>query len=128
MSTKRMLGWEPSYEVQPLEGGGWRITQTEAEWDDTERNLALATDLIDEQRCPGCGGDLSVNLTDKPPYEDDGDGHYLRFKPHWCRECVARAKLEARLSEQEKDLAGTPADPFPRARFFAAERLPIPKQ
>lgn len=121
-----MLGWRPAYDVEPLEGGGWRITQAESEWDNTERNLALAVDLIDEQKCPGCGGDLTVELTDKPPHEDDGEGHYHRFKPFWCRECVDREKLHRRVAKADEELHDTPADPFPRARFYSSERLPIP--
>lgn len=121
-----MLGWRPGYEVQPLEGGGWSLKQTESEWDYTERNLALAVDEIDAQTCKGCGGDLTVELTDKPPHEDDGGGHYHRFKPIWCRECVDRERLAKRQRKIDEELADSPADPFPRARFYISERLPIP--
>lgn len=121
-----MLGWSPSWTVEPLEGGGSRITATEAEWDWTERGIALAVDEIDAQACGGCGGDLSVNLTDKHPSEDDGDGHYHKLTQLWCRECVARIRALRQLAPADKELEGTPADNFPGARFFVARRLPIP--
>lgn len=121
-----MLGWSPQWEMEPLEGGGWRITQTEPEWDYTERNLALAIDEVDAEACKGCGGDLAVNLTDKHPSEDDGGGHFHRFKQLWCRECVARIKHERMLEPSDKELEGTPADNFPRARYLTATRIPIP--
>ena len=120
-----MLGWTPTQIFTPREGGGWTVT-TESEWDYTERNIAVALDEIDRQTCGGCGGDLTVELTDKPPYEDDGDGHFHRFTPLWCRRCVSQERNRRALEAREKELLDGPADPFPAARRFAIERLPIP--
>lgn len=123
---RALLGWTPTYTYTPLPGGGFRITQDESEWDFTERNLALALDEIDAQTCPGCGGDLSVELTNKHPSEDDGDGHYHKATALWCRRCVSQAKLRRRTEKEDEALAGSVADNFPAARRYAWERLPIP--
>ena len=64
MSLRALLGWTPTQTLTPLPDGSYRLT-TEPEWDYTERNLALALDEMDAQICGGCGGDLSVELTDK---------------------------------------------------------------
>lgn len=122
---RALLGWSPTWDVQPLEGGGWRAI-AEPEWDSTELNLALAVDEIDAQICKGCGGDLSVELTDKHPMEDDGDGHYHKGKFVWCRGCVAQIRLQRQVEQQDRDLEGTAADSFPGARFTTLQRLPIP--
>lgn len=125
MSLRALLGWTPTQTITPREGGGWTVT-TESEWDYTERNIAVALDEIDRQTCGGCGGDLTVELTDKPPYEDDGDGHYHRSTQLWCRRCVAQEKLHRQLAKSDEELRDTPADPFPAARRIAWQRLPIP--
>lgn len=121
-----MLGWSPTHILEPREGGGFSVTQTEPEWDYTERHLALALQELEEQICKGCGGDLSLNLTDKHPMEDDGDGHFHRAKHLWCRQCVSASKLEQRQRPLDEEVEGTPADNFPRARYTTWERLPIP--
>lgn len=123
---RALLGWSPTWEIRPLEGGGWQARQTVPEWDETERNLALALDEIEDQTCNGCGGDLSVELTDKHPMEDDGDGHYHKGKFLWCRRCVSRQKVLRTVEQQDRELEGTPADNFPSARFTHLTRLPIP--
>lgn len=124
---RTVLGWTPTWEMQPLEGGGWRVQQVESEWDSTELNFALALEEIDAQTCPGCGGDLSVELTDKHPLEDDGDGHYHQGKFVWCRKCVSRAKMLRTVEKEDRELEGTAADNFPGARFLSVSRLPIPQ-
>lgn len=111
--------------MTPLPDGGYTIT-TEPEWDYTERNLAVAVDEIDAQTCGGCGGDLSVELTDKHPAEDDGDGHHHRARLLWCRRCVATEKLRRRQAKEDETLHGTAADPYPSARRVAWERVPNP--
>ena len=124
---RTMLGWSPTWELQPLEGGGWQATQAAPEWDSTELNLALAVDEIEAQICKGCGGDLSVELTDKHPMEDDGDGHYHKGKFLWCRQCVSQIKMQRQVEQQDRELEGTAADNFPGARYTSLQRLPIPK-
>lgn len=126
MSLRALLGWTPVQIVTPLPDGSSRVTVEASEWDYTERNLALALDEIDAQTCPGCGGDLSVELTDKHPAEDDGGGHYHQAKPYWCRLCVSNEKLRRRVSKEDEALHGTSADPYPTARRYGWSRLPIP--
>ena len=109
--------------MTPLPGGGYEVA-TETEWDYTERNLAVALDEIDAQTCSDCGGDLSVELTDKHPAEDDGDGWHHKAHVMWCRRCVASEKLRRRHEREDKELRGTSADPFPAARKVSWERLP----
>ena len=67
-----------------------------------------------------------MELTDKPPYEDDGGGHYHRFTHYWCRGCVDRSRIERQLRKSDQELEGTNLDPIPSARFLVPERLPIP--
>ena len=120
---RALLGWTATQTASPLPGGGYEIA-TETEWDYTERNLAVAVDEIDLQTCGGCGGDLSIELTDKHPAEDDGDGHHHRAKPLWCRRCVSGEKLRRRQAKEDEDLRGTAADPYRSARRWAWERVP----
>ena len=125
MSLRALLGWTPTQTLTRLPDGSYRLT-AESEWDYTERNLALALDELDAQICGGCGGDLSVELTDKHPAEDDGGGHYHRAKPVWCRRCVAAEKLHRRQAKDDEALRGTAGDPYPSARRMVWDRLPIP--
>lgn len=98
----------------------------EPEWDVIEIRLMEALREIEDQTCGGCGGDLTVNLTDKPPHEDDGGGHFHRWHHYWCRECVSRARLDKQLQVDDEKLADTGMYPWPSARYLVSERLPIP--
>ena len=124
-SLRALLGWTPRQTITPQPDGTSTVT-TETEWDYTERNIAVALDEIDNQTCGGCGGDLSVELTDKHPSEDDGDGHFHRTHISWCRQCVHNEKLRRRFRPEDEELDGTVADNFPGARLLSTERLPIP--
>lgn len=124
-SLRALLGWTPTQTITTQPDGTQRVS-TETEWDYTERNIAVALDEIDAQMCGGCGGDLTVELTDQHPSEDDGDGHFHRTHIMWCRRCVHNEKLRRRLQPEDEELDGTPADNFPTARLLSTERLPIP--
>lgn len=82
---------------------------------------------MERAECKRCGGDLTVELTDRPPYEDDGDGHFHRYRTLWCRSCVDRTRRDRKVMEQNKHLEGEPLDEFPAAQIVLSERLPIPK-
>lgn len=120
-----MLGWTPVETHTPQPDGSTLVTRTSV-WDYTERAFALAVDEIDRLTCSGCGGDLSVELTDKPPYEDDGDGHFHRVHVAWCRQCRDIGKARQPWEKAAREHAGTPADPHMQAMRFFAERLPLP--
>lgn len=81
---------------------------------------------LERQECRRCGGDLTVELTDRAPYEDDGDGHFHRFKTLWCRGCVDRIKRDRRVAKDNEAAEGTGVDEFPAAQIVLTERLPIP--
>lgn len=108
------------------DGDGW-VGMQEQEWDSTEVGLMEALAAVEQQTCKGCGGDLSVELTDLPPELDDGGGHFHRFTHLWCRGCVARAKLESQLARDDEKLAEANQPQYPQARFLVPERLPIPE-
>lgn len=124
-SLRALLGWTPTQTITPLSDGSQRVT-TDTEWDYTERNIAVALEEIDAQTCKGCGGDLTLELTDQHPSEDDGDGHFHRTHLMWCRRCVHNEKMRRRLQPEDEEFHETPADNFPTARLYSTERLPIP--
>lgn len=105
--------------------GAWTITQT-AEWTELDRNLLRGLRELEAQECARCGGDLAVELTSTPPYEDDGDGHFHRWHTYWCRRCVSRAKRDRRVLKDNEAVEGSALDEFPAAQIVIGERLPIP--
>lgn len=96
------------------------------EWSDLDRNLLRALRELEASECHRCGGDLTVELTDKPPYEDDGDGHYHSFKTLWCRRCVARIRRDRQIDKANEKNVGTIADEYPQAQVVLTTRKPIP--
>lgn len=125
IAPRRYLGEEPVRLARKDHKGQWVITQS-PEWTDLDRNLLRALTDLERQECNRCGGDLTVELTDKAPYEDDGDGHFHRFRRLWCRQCVDRAKYDRKTVDDNKSVEGTPMDEFPAAQIVLTERLPIP--
>ena len=125
MAPTRFLGEEPVRLVRKDHEGNLTITST-PEWSDLDRNLLRALRELELSECNRCGGDLTVELTDKPPYEDDGDGHYHSFRTLWCRKCVARIKRDRIVAKGNKDVEGTNLDEFPAAQIVLGERKPIP--
>ena len=124
IAPRRFLGEEP---VRLAKRGpeGWTLTQT-PEWTDLDRDLLRGLREVEARECRRCGGDLDVELTDKPPYEDDGDGHFHRFHTYWCRGCVDRAKRDRRVLRENEAVEGGPMDEFPAAQVVVTRRLPIP--
>lgn len=96
------------------------------EWLDLDRNLLRALTELEKQECRRCGGDLSVELTDKPPYEDDGDGHFHRYRRLWCRGCVDRIRYDRVTLRENERAEGSALDEYPAAQIILSERLPIP--
>lgn len=95
-------------------------------WTENDRRLARALRLAQSWDCPRCGGDLRIELTDKPPYADDEANHGHHIEPKWCRGCIARIKDSRRMMKwQEKD-EGTALDSFPEAQIRIPVPIPIP--
>jgi hypothetical protein len=93
LSLKRFRGWEPTTTVRHTwdrdnlseQPDGYTST-VEPEWDEVEQAWMIALNIWRANRCPGCGGDLSV--TTKPENEE-------RFQPELpleCFRCVAYAR------------------------------------
>lgn len=125
VAPTRFLGEEPVRLARKDNEGNLIITST-PEWTDLDRNLLRALRELELSECNRCGGDLAVELTDTPPYEDDGDGHYHTFTRLWCRKCVARTKYDRRAAADNKETAGTALDEMPEAQIIIAQRKPIP--
>ena len=104
---------------------GWEIVQS-PEWTPMDRNLLRALTEVERNECKRCGGDLSVELTETPPYDDDGDGHFHRFRTLWCRGCVDRIRRDRQVVRDNEPVEGQALDEFPAAQIVLTERLPIP--
>jgi len=66
VSVKRLLGWEPETRTvhHYLPDGRLResVTVRESEWDDEQRGLMLALDVVEHDACDGCGQPLSETM------------------------------------------------------------------
>ena len=125
ISHKRaFLGWTPRQIITATPEGGWQAVET-SEWEANEIGLMVALDAIEQETCSGCGGDLTLELTDKAPEVDDGDGHFHRVSDLWCRKCRSLALGRQQRDKAEEKLRGTQIDPA-LGRILVAERLPVP--
>ena len=125
VAPSRYLGEEPVRLARKDSEGNLIITSA-PEWTNLDRNLMRALREVELSECNRCGGDLSVELTDKPPYEDDGDGHYHRFTTLWCRRCVARIKRDRLTAKDNEAAEGGALDEFTAAQIVLTERKPNP--
>lgn len=116
-------GWTPTVTYKPAPDGGY-TAQESPEWDATEIGLMEALDELEAQTCSSCGGDLTVELTDKPPAEDDGDGHHHRVHTYWCRGCVAMVRYSRRIAKDNEGEEGKSLDLLPAASRSVLERVP----
>lgn len=69
------------------------------EWDEQEQGWMLALALHEENRCPGCGGD--INVTTDPKNEDG----YRHQPPLQCFRCVAFSQAHQAYAEQPHPLS-----------------------
>ena len=95
------MGWEPrqvtTYEYDDQHRLVRAVTETEAEWDDTERAWATALGDVEADACGGCGQPLSETL------QPEAYQGYRAGPPAVCQGCKA---LHARQREyaEDKDL------------------------
>jgi hypothetical protein len=91
-----------------------RFTQPESEWDDENRDWALALQAADDSKCPVCGGPMSDCLD--PASEDKWDvGPPVR-----CQ----RATVVTRKQKQHADDTPEGVDLQSRALIWGATRKP----
>lgn len=88
------------------------FTQPEPEWDDENRDWALALQLTDDSRCPVCGGPSSECLDPK------SEGQWEVGPPTRCQ----RATVVARKQKQHADDTPEGVDLQSRALIWSAKR------
>lgn len=89
MSVKRLNGWEPTevttYEYDDAGRVTRTITRRESEWDESERQWALALLEFEASKCPGCGGVWEETTDPK------SEGRWNVPPPVRCHRCTALA-------------------------------------
>jgi hypothetical protein len=107
ISHKRFVGWEPRRVTTVTEWTeeGWPrqwITETEAEWDEEERELRLAYLADQADTCSGCGHPLEESTSNEAdPNNPDGKYLYQPSNPLICFSCEVREKTIKRLKKLE---------------------------
>lgn len=85
------------------------VTTVEPEWDDQQRETALALMQRDQLTCTGCGGWLPDTSTTS--WED-----YEVGSPHRCGKCTAiQKKAEGHKPKEQMEALRWGAEPKPRA-------------
>lgn len=111
MSPRRFAGWEPRvvtrYERDDAGHLLRSVTVTEPEWDDEQRQVALALAEVEADECPGCGHPLSESMA------VDADGRYVAEAAGRCHACDAVAIAAESATEA----------PRPHLRRWHARRL-----
>lgn len=102
MSLRRFNGWEPEEIHVHLDAAGNETGRTivtrEPEWDDEQRETALALDEYESALCPNCGGHLGKAMD--PTLARD-----VEHEPLECLDCkaIAQTRHAQHVAEGHKD-------------------------
>jgi hypothetical protein len=96
VSPRRFLGWEPTRTLTHVYTDG-RIGRTienvETEWDEDNRDLAVAYAMWEADLCPGCQRPMAETMS------AENEGRYVASAPLRCHSCTAHHQASDAYSD-----------------------------